>query len=66
MFEGNFCVCVVRPKEASDGPIFDTVQCGFDTAEQAFTALRKLQEEYPDEDLAVIQLHEQPAADARG
>ena len=63
MSPGNFCICVVRPKPASDGLIFDTVQFGFDTAEQAFAALRKLQEEYPDEDLAVIQLHEQNAED---
>src|SRR5262249_27576125 len=66
MTPGNFCVCVVRPKPASDGLLLDTVQFGFDTAAQAFSALRKLQEEYPDEDLAVIQLHEQNTAEVRG
>jgi hypothetical protein len=58
MVPGTFCVCVVRTKAGSDALIFETVQFGFDTAEQAFAALRKLKGKFPDDDLAVIELHE--------
>jgi hypothetical protein len=68
MGTGPFSVCLVVPKDDSDGLSYTTVAWGYDTAKQAFAAIPKLAEENncDPEDLCVIRTYDpQEIADER-